>query len=531
MRCYFPIAKVDAEARMVWGYASTEARDDQGETVTVEALKAALGDYMKFANIREMHQLSAVGVAREAAVDDRGLYIGARIVDGRAWEKVTEGVYKGFSIGGRVTARDTVERNTITGLAINEISLVDRPANPEAVFDYWKASTRESEAMAFNIPIQLWACGVADHRHLAKADAVKCIAEREAPSDAEAAIAPVSKALARAEDAAGPARPDTTAEKPYGEVDYADPGYQLDGRKRYPIDTAAHIRAAWAYINRPRNQKKYTADQLKRIRERIIAAWREKIDREGPPAAADGAKAATAALRKALSDVGRIAELIQSLDWVRESLEAEAAIEGDDSPQPARLREIVGELCDFLDALVAEETAELVEDEDVAPQSVMTVAGAAGGRVLQALRKSGRSGLAERMAGAPAAPQTGDHDAGRDRAAAAAQLARVPEDGHVDQAPLVKLLAEIVPRLDRLAKRVEDIATTPLPPLTMARPAHLSAVSKERDGAAGGLSTEEVAAAFAKMSSEEQTLTLIKASYQRPMRLPGITDPAERGER
>ena len=41
MRFYWPIAKVDGEQRMVWGYASTEAEDDQGETVTRQALEAA----------------------------------------------------------------------------------------------------------------------------------------------------------------------------------------------------------------------------------------------------------------------------------------------------------------------------------------------------------------------------------------------------------------------------------------------------------------------------------------------------------
>ena len=86
MRFYWPIAKVDAEQRMVWGYASTEAEDDQGETVTRDALAAALEDYMRYANIREMHQPSAVGVATEAAVDDKGLYLGAKIVDGDAWQ-------------------------------------------------------------------------------------------------------------------------------------------------------------------------------------------------------------------------------------------------------------------------------------------------------------------------------------------------------------------------------------------------------------------------------------------------------------
>src|SRR6266849_3839466 len=140
MRFYWPIAKVDAEQRMVWGYASTEAEDDQGETVTREALAAALPDYMRFANIREMHQPSAIGVAKEAAIDDKGLYLAARIVDDEAWRKVTEGVYKGFSIGGRVTDRDRAQKHVITGVELMEISLVDRPANPEAVIELYKAA-------------------------------------------------------------------------------------------------------------------------------------------------------------------------------------------------------------------------------------------------------------------------------------------------------------------------------------------------------------------------------------------------------
>jgi HK97 family phage prohead protease len=138
MRFYWPIAKLDHEQRMVWGYASTEAEDEQGEVIRRDALAAALADYMRFANIREMHQPSAVGIAEEAAVDDKGLYLGARIVDGEAWAKVAAGVYKGFSIGGHVTARDPADRHVITGLALTEISVVDRPANPEAVFDCWK---------------------------------------------------------------------------------------------------------------------------------------------------------------------------------------------------------------------------------------------------------------------------------------------------------------------------------------------------------------------------------------------------------
>ena len=53
---------------------------------------------------------------------------------------------------------------------------------------------------------------------------------------------------------------------------YADLGYQADKVKRYPLDTKAHVRAAWSFINNPKNQKPYTAPQLKRIKGKIKAA-------------------------------------------------------------------------------------------------------------------------------------------------------------------------------------------------------------------------------------------------------------------
>jgi HK97 family phage prohead protease len=139
MKLYAPITKIDEAEHMVFGYASTEALDSQGEIVKREALEAALPDYMRFANIREMHQPSAVGVATEAEIDERGLYLAAHIVDPTAWEKVTAGVYKGFSIGGSVVQRDQARKHVITGVKLSEISLVDRPANPEAVFTMYKA--------------------------------------------------------------------------------------------------------------------------------------------------------------------------------------------------------------------------------------------------------------------------------------------------------------------------------------------------------------------------------------------------------
>jgi len=56
---------------------------------------------------------------------------------------------------------------------------------------------------------------------------------------------------------------------------YADPGYQGDKAPRYPLDTKAHAKSAWAYVNQAKNSKNYTAKQLKRIKGRIKAALRK----------------------------------------------------------------------------------------------------------------------------------------------------------------------------------------------------------------------------------------------------------------
>ena len=71
MRLYAPLQKIDEEQRMVYGYASTEALDTQGEIIKREAIEAALPGFMRFGNIREMHQPSAVGKAKNASMASR----------------------------------------------------------------------------------------------------------------------------------------------------------------------------------------------------------------------------------------------------------------------------------------------------------------------------------------------------------------------------------------------------------------------------------------------------------------------------
>jgi HK97 family phage prohead protease len=59
---------------------------------------------------------------------------------------------------------------------------------------------------------------------------------------------------------------------PYGDVAYADPGYQADKKKRYPIDTKEHAKAAWSYINKAKNAAKYSAQQVASIKSKIKSA-------------------------------------------------------------------------------------------------------------------------------------------------------------------------------------------------------------------------------------------------------------------
>ena len=151
-KLYAEIAKMEAQddgTVKVWGYASSEAVDSDGEIIAAEAMKAAIPDYMKFGAVREMHGSNAAGTAIEINVEDDGrTFFGAHIVDPVAVTKVKTGVYKGFSIGGSVTARDELNKSQITGLKLTEISLVDRPANPDAVFTCYKADKLKDEEEA-----------------------------------------------------------------------------------------------------------------------------------------------------------------------------------------------------------------------------------------------------------------------------------------------------------------------------------------------------------------------------------------------
>jgi hypothetical protein len=160
------------------------------------------------------------------------------------------------------------------------------------------------------------------------------------------------------------------ATKPYGDVTYADPGYQEDKKKRYPVNNETRIRAAWNYIHQAGNAAKYTGDQVSSIKSRIVSAWKSKIDKDGPPSAEKVMKAIEDIVEKAMADakmekgmdtVQQLARILSQLAWLQWGVYNEQVREGDDSPLPNELRAQLTTLAGTLVTMVQEETRELVE--------------------------------------------------------------------------------------------------------------------------------------------------------------------------
>jgi hypothetical protein len=309
---WVPFQKVDKEKHTVAGYASTETEDSQGEITSREALEQALPDYMKFANIREQHDPhKAAGVAQEAEMTDQGLLLTAKIVDKDAWEKVLEGVYKGFSIGGK-----KIEKlgKVITKIALNEISIVDRPANPDCVFEVYKADgSKDDKEDADPTTIQ------------------SLIFDKEKFTEAEA------KAWAKDHDFKN-SDVDVTTDSI--RLRQKDPGAFKDGSFRtIPLKTGVK-----AVIGKLKDTKKTEKGETTMDEKKKAALT--KVD---------------SALKKAMWSVGELASIIDRLKMLADSVKWEEAMEADPASKlPALLHDAVKNLGSVLLEMTAEEVAEYV---------------------------------------------------------------------------------------------------------------------------------------------------------------------------
>ncbi len=307
MKIYGSIEKTEKQADgtiMVYGFASSESVDVDGETIKADAIKNAIPDYMKFANVREMHDAKkAAGTVLEMEVQTDGrTFVKTHIVDAEAVKKVENKVYKGFSIGGKITSRDETDKTIIKGIRLSEISLVDRPANPDSVFTFCKVDDSAEGGDGAGAGV----------------DATKPAADAPKPET----------------DAAKPAEGDAAA----GESAQED-----EKKPDAPAEGAADADAAAG------------AD-----------ADKEAADK-------------TADLKKGMWAIGNLASILGSIQSLQQSAEWEAEVEGDNSTMPADIMAWLKTGGTLLSAMVTEEVAEMVQDDDVVVVEVLALADKAKG--------------------------------------------------------------------------------------------------------------------------------------------------------
>ena len=146
LNLFAQLAKIDESRQEVWGVATAEVVDKDGEIFDYASSKpyfeawsaeiAKATDGKSLGNVREMHVNSAVGKLVVIEFDDalKQISVGARIIDDAAWQKCAQGVYTGFSIGGQyMKAWDDGEFVRFTAKPA-EISVVDNPCVPSAHF-------------------------------------------------------------------------------------------------------------------------------------------------------------------------------------------------------------------------------------------------------------------------------------------------------------------------------------------------------------------------------------------------------------
>lgn len=205
---FIPLTKADEARREVWGVAAIEQPDQSGEIMDYEKSKPYFWEWSKRVekasggksrgNVRDSHTLKAVGKVIKLLFDDaaKAVRVGVKVLDSEAWQKVTEGVFTGFSIGGRYGERwsDPLNKSLTRYVAIpNEISLVDLPCIPGAQFEMVKAdgaviskhfSQSEGETMKDKIQsvLKKQFGNLSDEELKALAEEVAAVMEEEQPA-------------------------------------------------------------------------------------------------------------------------------------------------------------------------------------------------------------------------------------------------------------------------------------------------------------------------------------------------------------
>jgi hypothetical protein len=360
---FLPLAKVDLDLRLISGVATAETPDRAGEIFdyasskpyfeqwSAEALAASGGK--SFGAVRAMHGPVAAGKLTDIAFDDdaKRITVAAKIVDDE-WRKVQEGVYTGFSQGGRYVKRWPDADTGLTRYTAepHEISLVDLPCVRDATFEVIKNGVVEKRAFAAR-------------------------PEAAAPDrESDAVTAPIDQTLDATDTALGAEKREFSAQE--REKD-AEAGVAMpDGS--YPIKSAEDVENAVRDYNRSGQKSDVKAHIIARAK--AIGAehalpddWTRKADKSVAPIVAPSAPhdahealaKAAAALAQAARKIERAVEentvLRKALDDLSPALadlkKRVAALEAQPLPAKAALRSVAKTSDGAHDALVSADDA------------------------------------------------------------------------------------------------------------------------------------------------------------------------------
>lgn len=145
--------------RTVWGYANVAVVDNGNppDFIEAEAWPGAIADFLTRPLLLLMHQPINAGEITALKINRRGLWIKARVTLAQAWEEIKSGRLRGFSIGwlplpGGYEFKKVGDRlvRFVKRLFLFEISLVDRPMNPESLIEGVEEKMIKDEQIQIN---------------------------------------------------------------------------------------------------------------------------------------------------------------------------------------------------------------------------------------------------------------------------------------------------------------------------------------------------------------------------------------------
>ncbi len=157
MDIFIPILKADDTRHEIFGMLAAEEPDKAGEVFDYDSSKPYVkawsddavaktltsGQEISYGNVRVQHNPKAVaGKLVDLQFDDknRRIPIIAKVTDPAIWDQVLQGVFTGFSLGGRYIKKWVDGSHVRYTAQPNEVSLVDSPAMPGARFSLVKSS-------------------------------------------------------------------------------------------------------------------------------------------------------------------------------------------------------------------------------------------------------------------------------------------------------------------------------------------------------------------------------------------------------